>query len=157
MKAGLFVLLIIPAGCVQAEPDANAIIGSESQSAIPASSLAGTSWRLLGYDSFESGAVRETPGKGEDFVITFAPDGMLKLQLACNSGTARWTADQREADRGSLDIMELQVTAMACPAGRMGDVAKDLEYVGSFVLAGDGRLVLNLRADSGNLVWEEVK
>jgi hypothetical protein len=145
--------------CSPMNPDRNAVI-ELSESKLPSkqqSSLRGTSWLLLGYDSFESSSERETPAPGEVHRVSFEPNGTLVVQLACNRGTGRWTASQREADRGSVEIGPIPIARTPCPGTRMNRVADDLEYVGSYVIGADGRLTLNLRADSGNLVWERVK
>lgn len=156
--AAVAATAVLPA-CAQAEPDPNTM-EQLSESGLPskvASSLAGTSWRLLGYDSFESGSARDTPAPGEVHSVTFEPGGMVTVQLACNRGTGPWIASQSEPDRGSLAIGPLQMARTPCPGARMNRISEDLEYVGSFVIAENGELVLNLRADSGNLVWERVK
>lgn len=152
-------LLFAPSACARMEPDPNntiALSGPELPREI-SSSLTGTSWRLVGYDSFESGSERETPTAGEVHKVSFEPGGGLVVQLACNRGTGRWTASQREPDRGSLEISSLAISKNPCPGARMNRMVEDLEYVGSYVIGDDGRLILNLRADSGNLVLERVK
>ena len=62
-------------------------------------------------------------------------------------------ASGRRPDRGTMEIRAVAVTASGCPSARMTRIVEDHEYVGGFVLDGD-QLVLNLRADSGNLVWK---
>ncbi len=152
------------AGCTgrgsegQPVPDANAQLVPDEGDRRPErrSSLAGTSWRLTGYDSFESGTERAVPAAGEVVIIGFEAAGRLTLQLACHRGSGRWHASQRERDRGSLEITSIVVSRTRCPGARMTRIVEDLEYVGSFVLAGD-ELVLNLRADSGNLTWKRAQ
>lgn len=141
------------------EPDPNAIVElseSELRPQIP-STLIGTSWRLLRYNSYESGIERQTPAAGEIHMIFFEQGGTLIVQLACNRGFGRWHASQREPDRGSLDIAPIDLSRAACPGARMNRIEEHLEYVGSYVISPDGLLTLNLRADSGNLVWKRVK
>jgi hypothetical protein len=141
------------------EPNPNEVTGLSKTEPLSkqAISLTGTSWRLVGYDSFESGAQRLTPASGEDYVIAFGAGGTLQLQLACNSGSGRWRADEHEPDRGGLAIDQVQSTVMTCPLARMENVARDLEQVSSYVLGPGKKLTLNLRADSGNLAWEKVR
>jgi hypothetical protein len=155
LAAGVLAL----SGCAQAEPDPNASVEVSASDLLPkvASSLTGTSWRLLGYDSFESGSERDSPAPGEIHSITFAPGGRLTVRLACNPGSGSWVASQSDPYRGSLGIGPLQVARTPCVGARMDRVEQDLEHVGSYVIGADGRLTLNLRADSGNLVWERVK
>ena len=153
--AALLIALAGPA-CANPAPDPNAVaqLSDSERQARVASSLAGTNWLLLGYDSFEDGSERDRPARGEVHRIRFEPGGTLVVELACNRGSGRWSADQSEPDRGSLDIGPLKVGRGPCPGANMRRVAEDLEYVGGFVIGCDGHLYLNLRADSGNLVWE---
>jgi heat shock protein HslJ len=144
-------------GCTSEElPDPNAVIETSAAALPPErpSSLIDTSWRLLGYHSFESGSEPQAPATGERHVIHFERDGTLAVQLACNRGSGRWQASQREPDRGGLEISSIAVSGATCPGARMDRVAEDLEYVGSYVIGADATLTLNLRADSGNLVWK---
>jgi len=139
--------------------DANASIEvgpSDLPREVP-SSLTGTSWRLIGYDSYESGSERGKPAPGETHKITFEPGGRLVVQLACNRGVGGWKASQREPDRGGLEISPLDISRTRCAGAGMERIQDDLEYVGSYVIKADGELVLNLRADSGNLIWKRAK
>lgn len=145
--------------CAPAEPDPNAVV-ELTQSELPPqqpSSLTGTSWRLRGYDSFESGSKRATPAPNEIHFIRFWPDGVLQLRLACHTGKGLWRASQHEPDRGSIEITKVEISRMPCRDTRMTRMAEDLELVRSYVIGPGDRLTLNLRADSGNLVWERAR
>lgn len=144
-------------GCSAAEGDPNAVGPQRNRAPAQAAGLAGTSWTLLGYDSFEDGVARATPAAGETYRLTFEPDGRLSLRFACHRGSGRWQATRSEPDRGSLDFSAVEIARTPCPGARMTGLARDLEFVASYVLGPDGRLTLNLQADSGNLVWERAR
>lgn len=82
------------------------------------------------------------------YTLTFQPDGSLQAQVDCNRGMGSYTVDG-----SSLTLGPLATTRMACPEGSQADVfLKDLEAVATFVFDGPN-LVLNMKFDSGNIVF----
>ena len=144
-------------GGTAGERDANAVVQPPDRAPAQAAGLAGTSWTLLGYDSFEDGVPRATPAAGETYRLTFEPDGRLSLRFACHRGSGRWQATRSEPDRGSLDFSAVEIAQTPCPGARMTGLARDLGFVASYVLGPDDQLTLNLQADSGNLVWKRAR
>jgi heat shock protein HslJ len=87
-------------------------------------------------------------GNPEQYTVEFLEDGTLNLQADCNTGGGAYTTEN-----GSLAIEAAVLTRMACPPGSLSDdyVAR-LNEVASYVIDG-GQLYLNLKMDSGNMVF----
>ena len=84
----------------------------------------------------------------DDYTLTFLPGGELSIKADCNTVGGSYTA------QGASLAIELGAATMAY----CGDDSLDQQYlsllgqVSAFVLDGD-RLMLNLQADAGNMVW----
>ena len=161
-RASVLAVLILLPGCSVAgtpEDSNNAVIVFSEQDLPPErpSSLNDTSWRLLAFQGMGDGVGWIPPAAGEVHAVTFRADGTAELQLGCHRGTGRWAASEREAGRGSVEIDPPAGARSTCAGARMRRIAADLESVVSYVIDEDGRLHLNLAADSGNLVWARVR
>jgi heat shock protein HslJ len=87
-------------------------------------------------------------GNPEQYTVEFLENGTLRLLADCNAGGGTYTTVD-----GSLTIEAAALTRMACPPGSLSNeyVAR-LNEVASYVIDG-GQLFLNLRLDSGNVVF----
>jgi len=115
--------------------------------------LTGT-WRFVEFESSsdEIGTIRpDDPGK---YTMTLEAGGRVTMRLDCNRATGTWTADPADGESGSFTFGPLAMTRAQCPPPSLDTrIARDAEYVRTYVLRGD-RLHLNLMADGGNYVWE---
>ena len=118
---------------------------------VPLTPMAGTnpiqgtwSWQRTEYSD---GTVLESANPS-NYTVTFRPDGRAVIQADCNSGSAGYTVDG-----ASLNSGPAAVSLVGCPPGSQDTVfLRDLSQVATFVFDGD-QLVLNLRFDSGNMVF----
>ncbi len=123
-------------------------------SVAPAGGLAGTTWRLVEFRSSDDRIGTVRPDNPDNYTMILEPAGRVALQLNCNRGAGTWTATPTGPDSGSFGFGPLAVTRAFCPPPSLdGQIARDAEYVRSYVLR-DGRLYLNLMADGGTYVWE---
>jgi heat shock protein HslJ len=83
-----------------------------------------------------------------NYTVTFRPDGLAVIRADCNTGSAAYTIDGQ-----SLTLQPAAVSLVACPPGSQDSLfLSQLTQVATFVFDGD-QLVLNLRFDSGNMVF----
>jgi len=118
------------------------------------SPLAGTSWRLVEFQSMDDAIGTIRPDVPSDYRMELRADSTALLKLICNYATGTWTSEPFADGRsGSFELGRLAMTLAACPS-EMGDrIVEQASYVRSYVLA-DGRLYLSLMADAGIQVWE---
>lgn len=113
-------------------------------------SLAGTSWRLVEYQSMDDTQGTTKPDDPAKYTISFGADGRAAVRLDCNRGMGQWTVD----GSGVLSIGPLATTKVFCPPPSLGDqIGARLGEVRSYVIR-DGRLSMALPADAGIIVWE---
>lgn len=118
--------------------------------------LAGTSWRLVHFQSSDDAIGTIVPPNIERYSLKFMADGTLAMQLDCNRGSARWKGQASSPRGGSLEISPGAMTRAMCAPGAIDTrLARDLSRVRSYTLA-DGRLSLALEADAGTYLWERV-
>ena len=112
------------------------------------SELEGSRWQLVIIQSIDDS--QYTPAAGQDFSLTFEPDGKLLVQSDCNRGVGSWTSTQP----GLLTLSPIALTRMACrPDSIDGRFNQDLAYVRSYVLK-DDNLYLATMADGSILEFE---
>lgn len=119
-------------------------------------SLAGTSWRLVEFQSSDDAIGTLRPTDPDRYTLELAEGGALAMRLDCNRGSGSWGATPSGPDGGALSLGPLAVTRAFCPPPSLGDqIARHAEYVRSYLLR-DGRLYLSLMADGGIYVWEPI-
>ena len=121
----------------------------------PGELLAGTSWRLVEFQSMDDAIGTTTPGEPSQYTMTLNADGTVAMQLNCNRANGTWTAEpSADGMSGSFVFGPLAMTRAFCPPPSMDQsLATQAGSVRSFVLR-DGRLYLSLMADGGIVVWE---
>lgn len=120
-------------------------------------SLAGTTWRLIAFESSDDAIGTVRPADPAVYTMTLGADGQATLRLDCNRGSAGWSALPAGGDSGSFTFGPMAMTRAYCgPTSMDARIARDAEYVRTYVLR-DGRLHLNLMADAGNYVWERAQ
>jgi len=108
-----------------------------------APSLAGTSWRLVKFQSSSDSVL--TPDDRSKYTLAFAADGTLTARLDCNRGRGTW----KSAAPGQVELGPMALTRAMCPPGSLHDqLVRQLPFVRSYVIR-DGRLFLSLMADGG--------
>lgn len=116
--------------------------------------LAGTSWRLVEFQSMDDAQGTTRPDDPNKYTIAFNKDGSLSARFDCNRGVSPWRNNIANATGGTLSIGPLGVTKAYCPEPSMGEfLERQLGYVRSFTIS-DGHLNMALMADGGIIVWE---
>ncbi|HYX66527.1 MAG TPA: META domain-containing protein [Burkholderiales bacterium] len=123
-------LLAVAAACAPLAPPA-------------ATSLAGTSWRLV---SFRGGdGTLLIPDERAKYTFAFNADGIFAARIDCNRARGAWTS----SSRNSLQFGAMAITRAQCEPGSLHDqIVRQLPFVRSYVIR-DGRLFLALMADAG--------
>jgi para-nitrobenzyl esterase len=148
-------LIVVTAHCKPATKKSSDVTSTTQDTSQPADSsqpaaagLAGTSWRLVKFQSSDETILK--PDDKSKYTIAFAPDGKLIARIDCNRGTGTW----KSSGPPQLEFGPLALTRMACPPGSIdGKIVKQLPYVRSYVIK-DGHLFLSLMADGGIFEFE---
>jgi uncharacterized protein YraI/heat shock protein HslJ len=84
----------------------------------------------------------------ENYVIVFLPDNTFGIKADCNTGSGTYTAQN-----SSISLTIGAITQVACGEGSLSD--QFIQYLGDVAtyVFDNGRLVLNLKADGGNLIF----
>ncbi|HEX5576046.1 MAG TPA: META domain-containing protein [Gemmatimonadales bacterium] len=151
-------LIIVTAHCKPATKKASDLNSSTQDTSRAAdttqpavSGLAGTSWRLVKFQSSDETTLR--PDDKLKYTLAFEPDGRLIARVDCNRGRGTW----KSSGPPQLELGPLALTRMMCPPGSLHDrIVKQLPYVRSYVLK-DGHLFLSLMADGGIFEFEPTK
>lgn len=114
--------------------------------------LAGTTWQWLRFEDTADLNNIDVAEPGS-YTLSLMADGALALQADCNSGAGSYIVD------GSSIVLELgAITTAACGSDSLDTTfLSRLPDVVTFVFDEDGNLVLNLKLDSGNLVFAPVE
>ena len=88
------------------------------------------------------------PAKPGAFTLTFNKNGMVNAGTDCNRMTGSYSVDER-----LLTIGDLAATRMYCPDSQENEFAKMLSQVSAFVFTSKGELVLELKFDSGQILF----
>ena len=117
--------------------------------------LAGTSWRLVEFQSSDDAIGTTRPDDPSLYTMTLSDDGTAALRLNCNRASGTWSAEPAaDGTSGAFAFGPLAMTRAFCPPPSMDQsIAAQAGFVRSFVLR-DGRLYLSLMADGGILAWE---
>ncbi len=118
--------------------------------------LAGTSWRLVEFQSMDDTQGTTRPADPSLYTMQFKADGTVVMRLNCNRANGTWSAEPAgDGKSGRLEFGPLAMTRALCPPPSMGEsIAAHTGYIRSYLLQ-DGRLFLSLMADGGIYVWQE--
>lgn len=119
------------------------------------SALAGTSWRLVEFQSMDDAVGTLRPADPSVYTMQLADDGTVSMRLNCNRATGTWSSvPGNDSTSGTFEFGPLAVTTAMCPPPSMDErIARDAEYIRSYLLR-DGNLYLSLMADGGIYAWE---
>ncbi len=117
--------------------------------------LAGTSWRLVRFQSMDDAIGEIVPGDPSAYTMTLSADGSVQMQLNCNRAMGTWSVEPAsDGISGAFTFGPLATTRALCPPPSMDDrIARDAQWVRGFLLR-DGQLHLSLMADGGIYSWE---
>lgn len=129
--------------------------GAGDEGAASGNELAGTTWRLVEFQSMDDAIGTTRPNDPALYTLTLNADGTAALQLNCNRASGSWAAQPAgNGTSGGFTFGPLAMTRAFCPPPSMDQsIAAQAGFVRSFVIR-DGRLYLSLMADGGILVWE---
>jgi heat shock protein HslJ/membrane-bound inhibitor of C-type lysozyme len=88
------------------------------------------------------------PKKKNVFAVTFDKDGRVSIATDCNRMGGTYTVTNNKIVFGPM-----MSTKMYCEGSQEGDFATMLENVSSFLFTSKGELVLELKLDSGQMIF----
>jgi len=117
--------------------------------------LAGTSWRMVEFQSMDDAIGTVRPEDPSLYTMTLGVDGTASFRLNCNRAHGTWSSEPTgDGASGSFELGPLAMTRAICPPPSLDEsFARDAAYVRSYLLK-DGRLYLSLMADGGIYAWE---
>lgn len=89
-----------------------------------------------------------TPIKADAFTITFNKDGNATITTDCNSMGGTYTSKGNKLVFGPL-----MSTQMYCEGSQEGEFSQSLGEVVSYIFTGKGELVLEIKNDSGTMIF----
>ena len=132
------------------------LLGAVAATAAPSESpLAGTQWRLMGFQSMDDSVGILRPEDPALYTMRLNGDGTVNLRLSCNRANGTWSAEPgADSSSGRFTFGPLATTRALCPPPSLDEqIASQSEYIRSYLLK-DGRLYLSLMADAGIYAWE---
>lgn len=117
--------------------------------------LAGSSWRLLAFESTDDAIGLVRPGDPSNYTMRLNRDGTVTMRLNCNFASGTWSAEPSgNGASGRFEFGPLAATRAPCsPPSMKQDIAALAEFIRTYLLK-DGRLYLSLMADGGIYAWE---
>jgi len=124
--------------------------------ATPPTTLAGTKWQLVQFQSPEDSIGTIKPSDPSAYTMELMPGGQLAMRLDCNRATGHWEAQPASPTDGHISFNAPAMTRAFCGEASMDTrIARDLEFVTSYRLIGD-TLNLALKMDSGIYTWRRI-
>jgi heat shock protein HslJ len=117
-----------------------------------AQQLTGVLWK---WTQFVDPLNRVTIDDPDKYTIEFMDNGQLSAGIDCNRGRGTYTAEASgTASSGTISIEILATTKALCPPGSLGD--QFVQYLNQAAIYSfqDNRLLLDLPADSGTMIFE---
>jgi heat shock protein HslJ len=90
----------------------------------------------------------QTPNEAEAFTLTFSDDGGVQVTTDCNNMRGGYTVTDHRIEFGNL-----AATRMYCEGSQEDLFAGMLENVTSYFIDDAGRLILELKYDSGSMIF----
>jgi uncharacterized lipoprotein YbaY len=119
---------------------------AEEDGAMQANELVGVVWQWQGTTMSDDTVY--TPEQPERYTLEFLPAGEVQFLADCNRGRGRY-----EVADNQLTILPGPMTLMACPPDSLDtEFLQGLQEISSYFLQ-DGNLVLELKVDSGSMVF----
>jgi heat shock protein HslJ len=89
------------------------------------------------------------PKKVDAFTLTFSPDGNFHTTTDCNSVSGKYTTNKQ-----SIEFSHMVSTLMYCDASQESQFTALLTNVDSYLFTSKGEFVLNLKMDSGSVIFK---
>ena len=89
----------------------------------------------------------QTPNEEDAFTLTFTEDGRVQVTTDCNNMQGAYTVIENR-----IELSQMAATRMYCEGSQEGLFAGMLENVTSFFIDDEGRLILELKYDSGSMI-----
>ena len=117
--------------------------------------LAGTSWRLLAFESMDDAIGLVRPEDSSNYIMRLNRDGTVTMRLNCNFASGTWSAEPSDnGASGRFEFGPLEATRAPCsPPSMAQSIAALAEFIRSYVLK-EGMLYLSLMADGGIYAWQ---
>ncbi|MHB1330357.1 MAG: META domain-containing protein [Minisyncoccota bacterium] len=90
------------------------------------------------------------PKKGSNFTLTFGTDGKFIAGTDCNSVGGSYVVDE---EMGGVSFSNIFSTKMYCEGSQEMEFIKLLEGTQGYHITREGELILNLKFDSGSVVF----
>lgn len=128
-------------------PAAEAPAGSTAPAEEAAPALAGVTWQWEAVQEGDQDSLTEIANP-EAYTVTFNEDGTVSMKADCNVAAGTYTAEGE-----SIAIVVGPVTLAACGPESLGaDFLINLTMAGTYLFDDEGKLVINLVADAGDLI-----
>ena len=120
-----------------------------------ANPLAGTSWRLVEFQSMDDATGTIRPDDPSLYTMRLNRDGTVTMRLNCNRASGTWFAEPSgNGASGRFEFGPLAGTRALCQPPSLDEkIAAQAKFIRSYLLK-DGRLYLSLMADGGIYAWE---
>ncbi len=89
-----------------------------------------------------------TPKVEGRFTLTFNKDGRVSVSTDCNSMGGTYIADGKK-----LTFSQMMSTKMYCEGSQEQEFASKLNEVGSYLFTSKGELILEIKMDSGSMIF----
>ena len=89
-----------------------------------------------------------TPLEPDVFGLTFDDEGNLHVTTDCNTMNGRYLVDEHR-----IQFEQMTSTRMFCQGSQEQEFAKMLDSVSSYLFTDRGQLVLEIRYDSGSMIF----
>lgn len=146
---GLIGIAILLINCI--------LVGPQAVADETVSSLAGTYWRLVKFQSMDDAIGTVRPNDSSLYTMHLASDGIVTMQLNCNRAKGTWFAEpSSDPTNGRFEFSPLASTRARCPPPSMdASIVAQAPFIRSYLLR-NNKLYLSLMADAGIYAWEPV-
>jgi heat shock protein HslJ len=90
----------------------------------------------------------QTPNEADAFTMTFTDEGRVRVTTDCNNMQGSYAVNDHR-----IEFSQMAATRMYCEGSQEDLFAKMLENVTSYFIDDDGRLILELKYDSGSVIF----
>ena len=117
--------------------------------------LAGTSWRLVEFQSMDDATGTVRPEDPSLYTMRLNSDGTVTMRLNCNRASGTWSAEPSgNGVSGRFEFGPLAGTRALCPPPSLDErISAQAKFIRSYLLK-EGKLYLSLMADGGIYAWE---
>jgi heat shock protein HslJ len=117
--------------------------------------LAGTSWRLVEFQSMNDATGTIRPDEPSLYTMRLNSDGTVSMRLNCNRASGTWSVEPGgNRASGRFEFGPFAETRTLCPPPSLDEsIMAQAKYIRGYLLRG-GKLYLSLMADGGIYAWE---